>query len=168
MPEVQFERAVARVRDLDDVRSAQLCWWGEELICLVVPVVFCSPVEIRAVLGDGAALPVPTVVAVSALPSADDIAGSLGALLAEAEANGTLYGYEEASDELEEQLITELEVLLGAGPVGATDPFFDLGVDSLMAMQVISTLDDASVTLEDVFAAGNVRRLAEHAAFLQK
>ena len=52
--------------------------------------------------------------------------------------------------------------VLGVGPVGVTDSFFDLGGDSMLAVTLVGTLRAAGhpTSVRDVFAHRTVRRLA--------
>ncbi|HKT05627.1 MAG TPA: amino acid adenylation domain-containing protein, partial [Rugosimonospora sp.] len=62
----------------------------------------------------------------------------------------------------EQVLCDAFGAVLGVGAVGAEDSFFELGGDSILAMQVVSRVRDAGVTItpRDVFAARTPAALA--------
>jgi acyl carrier protein len=83
-----------------------------------------------------------------ALPSVDPVRGGLVA----------------PRDDLEAALAGFFAHALHVEAVGAEDDFFDLGGDSLLAMRIVSRLEDtfhADVSIAHLFRAGHVRALAE-------
>ncbi|SFJ02652.1 Acyl transferase domain-containing protein [Streptosporangium canum] len=71
--------------------------------------------------------------------------------------------YMSPSGDVEKNVAAQMKRLLGIDRVGAADNFFDLGGDSLMAMQLISLLRDEyriALPMEEIFADPTVRGLA--------
>jgi amino acid adenylation domain-containing protein len=67
-------------------------------------------------------------------------------------------------DELERRLVATWEDVLGIRPIGVTDNFFDLGVDSLTAARLFARVErdfGAELPLAPVFRAPTVSALAE-------
>jgi len=139
---------------------------GEELLVVVAP----GPVDglrLRArAVGSGAfALP-PAVAVLEALPRTAE-----GSSIAEAEAvrcaaraADRWFPYEAPRSMLQRDLVCALETATGFAPIGISDDFFRLGVDSLVAIRfamLVEPLSPAGVTLDDIFELGNVQRLAE-------
>jgi acyl carrier protein len=65
---------------------------------------------------------------------------------------------------LEGQIVTVWQELLGIQPIGVYDSFFDLGGDSLLAIQLAVRLNEALATnlsVQDLFDAPQVAGLAE-------
>lgn len=68
------------------------------------------------------------------------------------------------ANEQEAKLIAFVERLLDLQPVGAMDDFFQIGVDSLAAIQLAMFVDESwpgRVEAHDVLTCGNVRMLAK-------
>jgi acyl transferase domain-containing protein/acyl carrier protein len=66
-------------------------------------------------------------------------------------------------NDLEQQIATIMQLLLGIEPIGVHDSFFDLGGHSLLAIQLISRLRDCfqvDPPLQRVFEAANVANIA--------
>jgi len=139
---------------------------GEELLVVVAP----GPVDglrLRArAVGSGAfALP-PAVAVLEALPRTAE-----GSTIAEAEASRCAalaadrwFPYEAPRSTLQRGLVCALETATGFAPIGISDDFFCLGVDSLVAVRfamLVEALSPAGVTLDDIFELGTVQRLAE-------
>ncbi|WP_307803849.1 non-ribosomal peptide synthetase [Micromonospora echinofusca] len=70
--------------------------------------------------------------------------------------------YQAPADEVEAAVAAIWATVLGVAQVGATDSFFDLGGDSMLAVTLVGALRAAGheVTVRDVFAHRTVRRLA--------
>ncbi|WP_209015743.1 non-ribosomal peptide synthetase [Roseibium sp. RKSG952] len=72
--------------------------------------------------------------------------------------------YQAPSGEAEIRVAATISDLLGAGQVGSKDSFFELGGNSLIAVQLASRLESATgkqVALKDVFECPTVEALAE-------
>jgi amino acid adenylation domain-containing protein len=69
--------------------------------------------------------------------------------------------YEQASGEQQQRMVEIWEEVLGAERVGINDNFFDLGGDSIRAIQVSakSRLNGLNVTVQQLFKCGTIREL---------
>ncbi|WP_459209685.1 amino acid adenylation domain-containing protein [Aquimarina rhabdastrellae] len=72
--------------------------------------------------------------------------------------------YVAPSTEIEEKLVAVYEGLLGIEKVSVTANFFELGGDSIKAIQVVSRAKAAGVliTVKDIFTYQTIRELAQH------
>ena len=71
--------------------------------------------------------------------------------------------YEAPSNEIEEKLAVVWQSILGVSPVGVNNNFFDLGGDSIKAIQVRSALKDKfglEMEVKDLFVNNTIRKLS--------
>jgi amino acid adenylation domain-containing protein/thioester reductase-like protein/non-ribosomal peptide synthase protein (TIGR01720 family) len=126
-----------------------------------------DPAGVRASLADHLpAYMVPAaVVAVEALPLT--VNGKLDARALPAPDYQDADRYRAPSTVVEEILAGIYAQVLGLERVGVEDPFFDLGGDSILAMQVVARAREAGVSCRprDIFVEQTVARVAHVAAF---
>ncbi|WP_211750458.1 phosphopantetheine-binding protein, partial [Paenibacillus sp. Marseille-Q4541] len=74
-------------------------------------------------------------------------------------------------DEIEECIAEVFQEILGTERIGIDDSFFELGGHSLRASRLVSLLEQRlgiSLTLRDILADPNVRKLAEKAKIMDR
>jgi acyl carrier protein len=105
----------------------------------------------------------PAVMLVAQLPSPAQAPLELAGARQEAVAGGCYHAYEAPRSPLQRRLVDALQRLLGIAPIGITDDFYALGLDSVAAIQLsvaIETLVQRPLSLEELFEQGNVGALA--------
>ncbi|MBV8827410.1 MAG: hypothetical protein JO220_20680 [Hyphomicrobiales bacterium] len=135
-------------------------------VVAVVPFAFASPPQVRSLaLECGGYSEAPAVILCKEMPRLPDGRLDTAHLMAAAKARGTIFFYERAATELESQLVTLVENVLGISPAGVTDDLLDLGLDSLRAVHLTSALErlhPGRISLADLFELNTIRRLAAH------
>ncbi len=135
---------------------------GAEPVTLVVaaPASFLSGPELRLYLAEHNVPATGTIAFVDAV--ARDSEGRADARAAEV-AIRQRYRFQPPTPGTEETLAAIWAEVLGAGPIGATDDFVDLGGDSLALIDLATRLSaqlDVTLTMQELLGASTVRELA--------
>jgi hypothetical protein len=145
----QTEKLAARLAGHPDIRAVKACRAEAGiLVAEITPQPDRNQLS-RAALLQGADFDAPVLLA---------IAGSVANLDATALQRRGLIDtpYELAASPAEARMIAVWQEILGWGPVGRRDHFFDLGGDSLAAMEVLGRLGDDQAeggALEQILSA---------------
>jgi amino acid adenylation domain-containing protein len=143
----ELERCLAGAQGVE--RCAVVVRTGErgpELIACCTPrpgaVLTAEPLLRRAEASLPAALVPSAIVLLPRLPLTPNGKLDQAAVLAAAEQTGPATACEEPRDETEAALLELMRRVLGRADLGVTDPFFEHGGDSLLAMELFASIED--------------------------